>query len=150
MLDRGSQLERLIEAHRPMVVRMAMSMWRGDIKLNVLVEYGMFGLRLAAEPPRPSKTKKGQTVGFDPAKGSFSSYARSYAERRWRKQSLEELTAIFSPKNSNTRRPRRLRSGIGAAPACVVSTMPCPWSSLLWSAEVFRRNAVARYGSGRT
>jgi hypothetical protein len=36
MLDRGDHLERLIEAHRPMVVRMAMCMWRGGIKLNVL------------------------------------------------------------------------------------------------------------------
>jgi hypothetical protein len=71
----------LADAHRQMVATMAMCMWRGDIRLNVLIEYGMLGLSLAAQPPRPSKTKKDQTVGFDPAKGKFGTYARSYAKK---------------------------------------------------------------------
>jgi hypothetical protein len=58
-------LERLVEAHRPMVVSAAKNMWRGTgTPLKVLVAYGMLGLRLAAAPPRPSKTKKGAMVGF--------------------------------------------------------------------------------------
>jgi hypothetical protein len=60
-------LDRLLAAHRPMVVRMARSRWRGNgTSLAALVEYGMFGLRLAAEPPCASQTKKGELVGFDP------------------------------------------------------------------------------------
>ena len=63
-------LDWLVEAHRPMVVRMAKQKWRGNgTTLKALVEYGMLGLRLAAAPPRPSLTKKGKMVGFDPSKG---------------------------------------------------------------------------------
>ena len=74
-------LDRLVGAHRPMVVRTAKNMWRGTVKLKALVEYGMLGLRIAAQPPRPSKSKKGAMVGFDPLKGSFSTYARPYAKK---------------------------------------------------------------------
>jgi hypothetical protein len=73
-------LEQLVEAHRPMVVHMAKH--RRGMPRKVLVEYGMLGLRLAAEPPRPSLTKKGKTVGFDPAEGHrFGTYARHYADK---------------------------------------------------------------------
>jgi hypothetical protein len=63
---------------RPMVVRMAKHRYRGNgTSLAALVEYWMLGVRLAAEPPRPSLTKKGKLVGFDPSKGyRFSTYAR--------------------------------------------------------------------------
>jgi hypothetical protein len=74
----------LAGAHRPMVVTMAQNRWWGGngTSLAALVEYGMLGLRLAAEPLRPSRTKKGQLVGFDPAAGHrFSTYARHYAEK---------------------------------------------------------------------
>jgi hypothetical protein len=77
-------LEWLVGAHRPMVVTMAKNRWWGGngTSLKALVEYGMFGLRFAAEPLRPSLTKKGAMVGFDPAAGHrFSTYARHYAEK---------------------------------------------------------------------
>jgi hypothetical protein len=45
----------------------------------------MFGLRIAAEPPRPSRTKKGKLVGFDVNGGvRFSTYARHYADKEMR------------------------------------------------------------------
>jgi hypothetical protein len=77
-------LDWLVEAHRPMVVAMARLMWRGNgTSLKVLVEYGMLGLRFAAEPPRPSKRKKGKMVGFDLESGNrFSTYARDYARKQ--------------------------------------------------------------------
>ena len=76
-------LDWLVEAHRPMVVRMAKHKWRGNgTSLRALVEYGILGLRLAAEPPRPSLTKKGKMVGFDVDAGHrFSTYARHYADK---------------------------------------------------------------------
>ena len=76
----------LVEAHRSMVVRMAMHKYRRNgTSLKALVEYGMLGLRLAAEPPRPSLTKKGKLVGFDPSNGNrFSTYARPHAEKEMR------------------------------------------------------------------
>jgi hypothetical protein len=78
-------LKRLVGAHRPMVVRMAKHMWRTGVPLNVLVEYGMLGLPIAAQPPRPSKTKKGAMVGFDPSTGNrFGTYARPYAAKEMR------------------------------------------------------------------
>ena len=79
-------LDWLVEAHRPMVVRMAKHKCRRNgTSLKALVEYGMLGLRLAAEPPRPSLTKKGKLVGFDPSNGNrFSTYARPYAEKEMR------------------------------------------------------------------
>ena len=80
-------LEWLVGAHRPMVVTMAQNRWWGGngTSLDDLIEYGMRGLRLAAEPLRPSLTKKGQMVGFDPTKGHrFSTYARPYAEKEMR------------------------------------------------------------------
>jgi hypothetical protein len=56
-------LDWLVGAHRPMVVRMARGRWRGNgTSLAALVEYGMFGLRLAAEPPCASQTKKGELI----------------------------------------------------------------------------------------
>jgi hypothetical protein len=87
-------LKWLVGAHRPMVVRMAQRWARGNRrKLERLIEYGMFGLRLAAAPPRPSKTKKGQMVGFDPRKGyRFSTYARSEADKQMRLAALAEKT----------------------------------------------------------
>ena len=79
-------LEWLVEAHRPMVVRMAKHRWRANgTSLAALIEYGMLGLRFAAEPMRPSKTKKGKMVGFDPSKGNrFGTYARDYADKEMR------------------------------------------------------------------
>jgi hypothetical protein len=79
-------LDWLVGAHRPMVVRMARGRWRGNgTSLAALVEYGMFGLRLAAEPPCASQTKNGELVGFDPSKGHrFSTYARHYADKEMR------------------------------------------------------------------
>ena len=53
-------------------------------KLEAFVEYGMLGLIQAAAPPRPSLTKKGAMVGFDPSKYRFSTYARHYAEKMMR------------------------------------------------------------------
>ena len=78
-------LDRLVGAHRPMVVRLARRFARGNPrKLEAFVEYGMLGLMEAAAPPRPSLTKKGAMVGFDPSKYRFSAYARSYAEKMMR------------------------------------------------------------------
>jgi hypothetical protein len=80
-------LERLVGAHRPMVVTMAQYFRRGNgTSLKALVEYGLWGVRLAAEPPRPSKTKKGAMVGFDPSLGHrFSTYARHDANKEMQK-----------------------------------------------------------------
>jgi hypothetical protein len=73
-------LNALVEAHRPMVISMAKRLNRRHLRL--LVEYGMLGLRIAAGPQRPSKTKKGKLAGFDPAKGyRFSTYGRRVAAR---------------------------------------------------------------------
>jgi hypothetical protein len=78
-------LDWLVAAHRPMVVRMAKNRIRTNgISLQALVEYGMLGLRIAADPPRPSQTKRGKIVGFDPFKGRFSTYARYYADKEMR------------------------------------------------------------------
>jgi hypothetical protein len=78
-------LDELVGAHRPMVVRLARRFARGNPrKLAAFVEYGMFGLIEAAAPPRPSLTKKGAVVGFDPSKYRFSTYARHYAEKMMR------------------------------------------------------------------
>jgi hypothetical protein len=74
-------LDRLVGAHRPMTVRLARRFARGNPrKLEAFVEYGMLGLMQAAAPPRPSLTKKGAIVGFDPNKYRFSAYSRRYAE----------------------------------------------------------------------
>ena len=90
-------LDWLVEAHRPMVVRMAKSKWRGKgTTLKALVEYGMLGLRLAAEPPRPSLTKKGKLVGFDPSKGRFSTYARHHADKEMRAALADDPPALSS------------------------------------------------------
>jgi hypothetical protein len=79
-------LDWLVGAHRPMVVRMAKNRIRTNgISLQALVEYGMLGLRIAVDPPRPSQTKRGKIVGFDPSKGHrFSTYARYYADKEMR------------------------------------------------------------------
>ena len=78
-------LDQLVGAHRPMVVRLARRFARGNPrKLETFVEYGMLGLMEAAAPPRPSLTKKGQLVGFDPSKYRFSTYSRHYAEAMMR------------------------------------------------------------------
>ena len=91
-------LDRLVGAHRPMVVSMAKNMWRGTTPLKTLVEYGMMGVRFAAEPPRPSKTKKGKTVGFDPAKGHrFSTYARPYAKKEMMAAASGDLSPALEP-----------------------------------------------------
>jgi hypothetical protein len=67
-----------------MVVATARTMWRGNgTSLKALVEYGMMGLREAAAPPRPSKTKKGQMVGFT-GEHRFGTYARHYADKEMR------------------------------------------------------------------
>jgi hypothetical protein len=92
-------LERLVEAHRPMVVRMAKHKWRGNgTNLAALIEYGMLGLRIAAEPPRPSRTKKGKLVGFDPTQGyRFSTYARSYADKEMRAALADDPGPALNP-----------------------------------------------------
>ena len=96
-------LEWLVGAHRPMVVTMAQNRWWGGngTSLKALVEYGMFGLRFAAEPLRPSLTKKGAMVGFDPAAGHrFSTYyARHYAEKQMK------LALADDPKPEPERNP---------------------------------------------
>ena len=87
-------LDQLVGAHRPMVVHMAKHLPRGDIPLRALVEYGLIGVRIAAEPPRPSRTKKGEMVGFDAGLGHrFSTYARAYA----RKEMMAALSGEESP-----------------------------------------------------
>ena len=71
--------------------------------LAALIEYGMLGVRLAAEPPRPSQTKKAKMVGFDPATGHrFSTYARHHADKQMRAalsdvRWVRALTSIPSP-----------------------------------------------------
>jgi hypothetical protein len=92
-------LEWLVEAHRPMVVRMAKHRWRGNgTSLAALVEYGMLGLRIAAAPPRPSRTKKGKLVGFDPTRGyRFSTYARSYADKEMRAALADDPGPVVNP-----------------------------------------------------
>jgi hypothetical protein len=84
-------LELLVNAHRPMLVTMARAMRRRNgTSFRPLVEYGVMGLREAAQLPRPSETKKGKTVGFDPAKGNrFGTYARSYA-LKWMREALAD------------------------------------------------------------
>jgi hypothetical protein len=83
-----------------MVVTMAQNRWWGGngTSLKALVEYGMFGLRFAAEPLRPSLTKKGEMVGFDPSKNiRFSSYARHYAEKEMKAALSLDPTPERSP-----------------------------------------------------
>jgi hypothetical protein len=76
-------LNALVEAHRPMVVSMAQK--NVGTKRKLLIEYGMFGLRLAATRQWANGRKKGATAGFDPAKGyRFSTYARHQAKRLMR------------------------------------------------------------------
>jgi hypothetical protein len=83
---------------------MAKHKWRGNgTNLAALIEYGMLGLRIAAEPPRPSRTKKGKLVGFDPTQGyRFSTYARSYADKEMRAALADDpgpaLNPEFEPK----------------------------------------------------
>ena len=69
-----------------MVVPYGQPISRGNgTSLMALVEYGMFGLRIAAAPVRPSKTKKGKLVGFDSTKEyRFSTFARPYANKEMR------------------------------------------------------------------
>ena len=92
-------LEKLIEAHRPMVVRMAKHRCRANgTTLAALIEYGILGLRIAAEPPRPSRTKKGKLVGFDPKQGyRFSTYARSYADKEMRAALADDPGPALNP-----------------------------------------------------
>ncbi len=92
-------LERLVGAHRPMVVRMAKHRWRGNgTSLATLIECGMLGLRIAAAPPRPSHTKKGKQVGFDPARGHrFSTYARNYADKEMRAALADDPGPALNP-----------------------------------------------------
>jgi DNA-directed RNA polymerase specialized sigma subunit len=92
-------LERVVEAHRPMVVRMAKHRWRANgTSLAALVEYGMLGLRIAAGPPRPSRTKKGKLVGFDFARGDrFSTYARNYADKEMRAALADDPGPALNP-----------------------------------------------------
>jgi hypothetical protein len=79
-----------------MVVRMAKGMFRGNgTSLAALIEYGMLGLRIAAQPPRPSETKKGKMVGFDPAQGNrFSTYARAGARKEMQKALAADTPAL--------------------------------------------------------
>ena len=44
----------------------------------------MLGLQIAANRVRPNRKKKGSMVGWDPAKGRFSTYARGEADRLMR------------------------------------------------------------------
>jgi hypothetical protein len=78
-----SALGALVEAHRPMVVAMAQKYVGTNRKL--LIEYGMFGLRLAATRQWASGRKRGALAGYDASKGyRFSTYARHQAERMMR------------------------------------------------------------------
>jgi hypothetical protein len=75
-------LDQLVGVHRPMAVRMARRWARGNRRLlHIFVEYGIMGIQIAADPPRPSLTKKGALVGFDPAKGRFSTHARQHVDK---------------------------------------------------------------------
>ena len=55
---------------------------------ELLIEYGMFGLRLAASNPWPNRKKKGAVAGYDPAKARFGSYAIQQAVRFMRDAAL--------------------------------------------------------------
>jgi hypothetical protein len=77
-----SALNALCEVHRPMVVSMAQKYVGANRKL--LIEYGMFGLRFAANRQRVNRKKKGSMAGYDPGKGRFSTYARHHAARLMR------------------------------------------------------------------
>jgi hypothetical protein len=78
-LPNENALTALVEAHRPMVASMALG--RVGTKRKTIIEYGMFGLRFAAQQ-WASRKKKGARAGFDPAKGfRFSTYARAHAKR---------------------------------------------------------------------
>jgi hypothetical protein len=72
-------LNALCEVHRQMVVTMAQKYVGAPRK--IIIEYGMFGLRIAANRQRPNRKKKGKMAGYDPAKGRFSTCARKSAER---------------------------------------------------------------------
>lgn len=75
-------LDQLAGAHRPMAVRMARRFARGNRRLlHIFVEYVMMGIQIAADPPRPSLTKKGALVGFNPDKGRFSTHARPHVDK---------------------------------------------------------------------
>ena len=78
-LPNESALNALCEAHRPMVVNMA----QGYIgtKRKIVIEYGMFGLRLAPSPQWPNRKKKGSMAGYDPTKARFNTFARHQARR---------------------------------------------------------------------
>jgi hypothetical protein len=87
-------LDYLADHHRPMVARMAERLWRGGkgnvSSLAALIEYGMLGVRRAAEC-RPSQTNNNATVGFRTGSGfRFNTYARTYAEKEM-KIALAEL-----------------------------------------------------------
>jgi hypothetical protein len=78
-LDTGA-LDALVEAHRWMVANLAQG-YVGD-KRKTLIEYGMFGLRLAATTQWPNRKRKGKLAGYDPTKARFSTFARSGQVKR--------------------------------------------------------------------
>jgi hypothetical protein len=88
-------LDYLADHHRPMVARMAGRLWRGKgnvSSLAALIEYGMVGVRRAAEC-RPSQTNNSATVGFSTGSGfRFNTYARTYAEKE-----MKSALAEFDP-----------------------------------------------------
>jgi hypothetical protein len=79
----------LVEAYRPKVVNMAQRYV--GAKRKRLIEYGMFGLRLAASPQWPNRKRKGSMAGYNPAKARFISYARFHADRLMRDAALGPL-----------------------------------------------------------
>jgi hypothetical protein len=72
----------LVEAFRPKVVNMAQR--HVGAKRKLLIEYGMFGLRLAASPQWPNRKREGAMAGYNPSKARFISYARFQADRLMR------------------------------------------------------------------
>jgi hypothetical protein len=75
-----NMLDALVNAFRPKLVNMAKKL--SQRHSGLLIEYGVLGLKIAAGPQRPSKTKKGKLAGFDPSRGfRFITFASRVAYR---------------------------------------------------------------------
>jgi hypothetical protein len=95
----------IVDHHRPMVANMARKFYIPDIflsyddggKLGTLIEYGVMGLREAAEPWQPSERYKDKIVGFATGNGaSFAAYAKPYAYK-WMRDALNGVELGVKP-----------------------------------------------------